>query len=91
METECCSIYTAIQHWKKPDEVMKLRKNKKSLNMKRTPQKRALVTSLSPKPSKPNPFKTKNSEIKQLDKENKIKTSSHGNLLKVCVELWVRA
>ena len=88
METECCSIYTANssgRQWKKPDEVMKLRKNRSSFNMKRTPQKRALVTTLSPKPPKPNPFKTKSSQIKQLEKENKI--SSHGNLLKVCVEI----
>ena len=87
METECCSLYTASSYgrqWKKPDEIMKLRKKRSSLNsMKRTIEKRAAVTTLSPKPPKPNPFKTKGSEIKQLEKENKINVLSRGKLLKV--------
>ena len=86
METDC--IYTTSssgRQWKKPDEIMKLRKKRSSLNsMKRTLEKREAVATLSPKPPKPNPFKTKGSEIKQLEKENKLKVLSRGNLLKVC-------
>ena len=87
METDSCSIYTSSKsgrQWRKPDEIMKLRKKKSSVNsMKRTLEKRTGVKALSPMPPKPNPFKTKSSDIKQLDKENKIKVLSQGNL-KVC-------
>ena len=80
METDC-STSSYGEHWKKPEEIMKLRKKKTSLNStKRTLEKRSVVT-LSPKPPKPNPFKTKCSEIKRLEKEKK---SFQGDLLKVC-------
>lgn len=84
MDTECCNTYTTSSsgwHWKKPDEVMKLRKKKNSI--KRTLEKRPTVTPLSPRPPKPNPFKTKSSDIKRLEKENKATVLSR-NLLKVC-------
>lgn len=88
MEAEYCSTYTTDSSgwcWKKPDEIMKLRKKKTSLNSnKKALEKETVVTSSLPKLPKPNPFKTKTSEIKRLGKENKTNTSFRGNLLKVC-------
>lgn len=84
METDCCTSSYG-QNWKKPEEIMKLRKKKTSLSSsKRTQEKRSVVTPLSPKPPKPNPFKTKSSEIKRLEKEKKADISFQGDLLKVC-------
>ena len=84
MDTEYFSPYAAT-HWKKPDEIMKLRKRKTSYNsIRKTLEKPTTVTTLSPKPPKPNPFKTKSSDIKRLEKENKGSILLRGNLLKVC-------
>jgi len=73
-------------HWKKPNEVIKLRKKKRSSTLDKT-SKENNVSSLAvkevPPRIKPNPFRTKRSEIKSLEKASRESVLYHEVLLKV--------
>ena len=84
-----CSTYIASDkdwHWKKPTEVIKLRK-KKRLSTLDKKSKENSATSLAvkeaPPLTKPNPFRTKRSEIKSLEKGIKESVLYQEVLLKV--------
>ncbi|XP_065912877.1 protein downstream neighbor of son homolog isoform X2 [Dysidea avara] len=87
-----CSTYIASDkdwHWKKPTEVIKLRK-KKRLSTLDKKSKENSATSLAvkeaPPLTKPNPFRTKRSEIKSLEKGIKESVLYQEVLLKVKTE-----
>ena len=71
-----CSVHVVSDkdwHWKKPNEVIRLRKKKRSSTLDKM-SKEISATSLAIKEAppliKPNPFRTKRSEIKSLSRES---------------------
>ena len=74
-----CSAYVASDkdwHWKKPIEVIKMRKKKRSSTLDKKSKENSATGAIlavkdAPPRIRPNPFRTKRSEIKSLEKGSK--------------------
>ena len=84
-----CSVHVVSDkdwHWKKPNEVVRLRKKKRSSTLDKMSKENS-ATSLAIKEAppliKPNPFRTKRSEIKSLEKGSRESVLYQEVLLKV--------